>query len=110
MKLVAVNSATCGKLVHAAIKGLNRVARKHGVRLRQSYLQHCQTRGDDGRNAHAKQFNPYDGHTLGEVIEATEELTGCGIKRADVDKGYRATKRQIRTASSSPARSAACSG
>src|SRR5262249_50570310 len=33
--------------------------------------------------------NPYDGHTLGAVIEATERLTGCEIERAYVDKGYR---------------------
>src|ERR1700749_3362562 len=36
---------------------------------------------------HAKALpgNPYDGHTLGEVIDATEMLTGCGIERAYVD-------------------------
>jgi len=33
--------------------------------------------------------NPYDGHTLGVVIEDTERLTGCEIERAYVDKGYR---------------------
>ena len=33
--------------------------------------------------------NPYDGHTLGAVIDATEKLTGCAIERAYVDKGYR---------------------
>src|SRR5207249_11479403 len=33
--------------------------------------------------------NPYDGHTLGAVIEATERLTGRAIERAYVDKGYR---------------------
>jgi IS5 family transposase len=40
---------------------------------------------------HAKALprNPYDGHTLAEVIEATETLTGCAIQRAYVDKGYR---------------------
>jgi IS5 family transposase len=32
--------------------------------------------------------NPYDGHTLGAVIEATERLTGREID-AYVDKGYR---------------------
>jgi hypothetical protein len=43
---------------------------------------------------HAKALpgNPYDGHTLAEVIEATETLTGCGIERAYVDKGYRGHK------------------
>jgi transposase, IS5 family len=33
--------------------------------------------------------NPYDGHTLGAVIEATERLTGREIEHAYVDKGYR---------------------
>src|SRR5258705_7268850 len=33
--------------------------------------------------------NPYDGHTLRDVIERTETLTGCPIERAYVDKGYR---------------------
>ena len=40
---------------------------------------------------HAKALpgNPYDGHTLKEVIEETEALTGRGIDRVYVDKGYR---------------------
>ena len=33
--------------------------------------------------------NPYDGHTLGTVIEGAERLTGCEIEHAYVDKGYR---------------------
>lgn len=33
--------------------------------------------------------NPYDGHTLLDVIDRTETLTGCAIERAYVDKGYR---------------------
>ena len=33
--------------------------------------------------------NPYDGHTLGAVIDATEKLTGCAVERGYVDKGYR---------------------
>jgi transposase, IS5 family len=40
---------------------------------------------------HAKALpgNPYDGHTLAAVVEATERLTGCTIERGYVDKGYR---------------------
>ena len=40
---------------------------------------------------HAKALpgNPYDGHTLGEVIKETQTLTGREIERAYVDKGYR---------------------
>src|SRR3954451_21001861 len=33
--------------------------------------------------------NPYDGHTLRDVIDRTEALTGCAMERAYVDKGYR---------------------
>ena len=192
----AITFPTDAKLLHAAIKGLNRLANKCSVRLRQSYLgiaKHAAMMA--GRYAHAKQFkrhhrqlrllrtrlgrlirdirrkiagqpelettfqwplaraeqirsqqhrqrgwklysfhapevecigkgkarapyefgvkasivttnarapggqfvlhakalpdNPYDGHTLAVVIDATEELTGCAIERAYVDKGYR---------------------
>jgi len=49
---------TDAKLLHAAIKGLNRLARKHGVRLRQSYLRIAKNAAMmAGRYAHAKQFN-----------------------------------------------------
>jgi IS5 family transposase len=192
----AITFPTDAKLVHAAIKGLNRLAREHGLRLRQSYLRIAKRAAMmAGRYAHAKQFkrhrrqlgllrtrlgrlirdirrkiigqdeleaafeqplaraaqirsqqqrqrgyklysfhapevecigkgkasapyefgvkasvvstnarapggqfvphakalpgNPYDGHTLGDIIEATEKLTGCEIERAYVDKGYR---------------------
>jgi IS5 family transposase len=40
-------------------------------------------------HANALPGNPYDGHTLSDVIDATEKLTGCTIERAYVDKGYR---------------------
>jgi transposase, IS5 family len=192
----AITFPTDAKLLHAAIKGLNRLARKGGVRLRQSYLRIAKRAAMmASRYAHAKQFkrhhrqlrllrsrlgriirdirrkiagrpelaavfeaplaraaqirsqqqrqrgwklysfhapevecigkgkaaapyefgvkasivttnacapggqfvlhakalpgNPYDGHTLGSVIHATETLTGCAIERAYVDKGYR---------------------
>src|SRR5262249_11924938 len=187
---------TDAKLLHAAIKGLTRLARRHGVRLRQAYVRVAKRAAMmAGRYAHAKQFNrhrrelrilrirlgriirdirrkiagdepleeafswplsradqirsqqqrqrgwklysfhalevecigkgkasapyefgvkasvvttnarapggqfvlharalpgnPYDGHTLGAIIEATERLTGREIERAYVDKGYR---------------------
>jgi IS5 family transposase len=187
---------TDAKLLHAAIKGLNRLANKHGVRLRQSYIRIAKRAAMmAGRYAHAKQFNrhrrqlrilrtrlgrlirdigrkitgkevieaafaaplsrasqirsqqqrqrgwklysfhapevecigkgkasapyefgvkasivttnarapggqfvlhakalpgnPYDGHTLRDVIEDTQRLTGREIERAYVDKGYR---------------------
>jgi IS5 family transposase len=192
----AITFPTDAKLLHAAIQGLNRLARRHAIRLRQSYLRIAKRAAMmAGRYAHAKQFNrhhrqlrllrirlgriirdirrkiagktdlealfewpltranqirsqqqrqrgwklysfhapevecigkgkasapyefgvkasiattnarapggqfvlhaktlpgnPYDGHTLGVVIEDTERLTGCEIERAYVDKGYR---------------------
>src|SRR5205807_3753773 len=53
----AITFPTDAKLLHEAIKGLNRLARKHGVRLRQSYLRIAKTAAMmAGRYAHAKQF------------------------------------------------------
>jgi IS5 family transposase len=53
-----VTFPTDAKLLHAAIKGLNRLAREHGVRLRQSYLRIAKRAAMmAGRYAHAKQFN-----------------------------------------------------
>ena len=55
-------------------------------------------------------INPYDGHTLRDVIDRTETLTGCPIERAYVDKGTAATTHKIPVVSSSSARSAAVLG
>ncbi len=53
-----ISFPTDAKLLHAAIKGLNRLANKHGVRLRQSYLRVAKRAAMmAGRYAHAKQFN-----------------------------------------------------
>src|SRR5262249_21609090 len=49
---------TDAKLLHAAIQGLTRLASKHGVRLRQSYVRIAKRAAMmAGRYAHAKQFN-----------------------------------------------------
>jgi IS5 family transposase len=40
-------------------------------------------------HARALPGNPYDGHTLKDVIEDTQKLTGCKIERGYVDKGSR---------------------
>ena len=54
----AISFPTDAKLLHAAIRGLNRLARQHGIRLRQSYLRVAkQAAMMAGRYAHAKQFN-----------------------------------------------------
>ena len=48
---------TDAKLLHAAIEGLTRLARKRGVRLRQSYVRIAKRAAlMAGRYAHAKQF------------------------------------------------------
>src|SRR6202023_3369879 len=53
----AITFPTDAKLLHAAIKGLNRLARKGGVRLRQSYLRIAKRAAMmASRYAHAKQF------------------------------------------------------
>lgn len=43
-------------------------------------------------HADALHGNPYDGHTLGNVLTETADLTGVTPKRAYVDKGYRGHK------------------
>jgi transposase, IS5 family len=53
----AITFPTDTKLLHAAIKGLNRLATKHGVKLRQSYLRIAKRAAMmASRYAHAKQF------------------------------------------------------
>jgi len=59
----AITFPTDAKLLHAAIKGLNRLANKCGVRLRQSYLRiakHATMMAS--RYAHAKQFKRHHRH------------------------------------------------
>jgi len=52
-----VTFPTDAKLLHAAVKGLNRLAKKHEVELRQSYLRVAKRAAMmAGRYAHAKQF------------------------------------------------------
>src|SRR5271168_3324634 len=53
-----ISFPTDTKLLHAAIKGLNRLATRQGVQLRQSYLRIAKRAAMmAGRYAHAKQFN-----------------------------------------------------
>ncbi len=55
------SSPTDAKLLHAAIRGLNRLARKHGIRLRQFYARGQGRRDDGGRYAH-EQFRRHQRH------------------------------------------------
>ena len=43
-------------------------------------------------HAKALHANPYDGHTLREVIEETQALTGREIERVYVDKAMRSAE------------------
>src|SRR5262245_14457909 len=79
---------TDAKLVHAAIKGLNRLARQHGVSLRQSYLRIAKRAAlMAGRYAHAKQFNRYRRELrllrfrLGRIIrDIARKVVGSGLE------------------------------
>jgi transposase, IS5 family len=83
---------TDAKLLHAAIKGLNRLARQHRVRLRQSYLRIAkQAAMMAGRYAHAKQFNRHHRQLrilrtrLGRIIrDIRRKIAG----RADLDEAF----------------------
>ena len=48
-------------------------------------------------HADALHGNPFDGHTLGEVLKQTAALTSVTPKRAHVDKGYRGHKQNLHT-------------
>ena len=51
----AITFPTDAKLLHAAIRGLCRLAKKHGVRLRQSYLRVAKARRHDGGPLRSRQ-------------------------------------------------------
>ena len=95
----AITFPTDAKLLHAAIKGLNRLARRHAVRLRQSYVRIARTAAMmAGRYAHAKQFKRHQRqlrilrsrlgriiHDIGRKIEnhpALEEAFALPLGRA----------------------------
>ena|GEM_PF-2459556 len=60
-------------------------------------------------HARALPGNPYDGHTLRDVINDTQKLTGCEIERAYVDKSYRGHDAQNPRRVFIPGRSVVCS-
>ena len=39
--------------------------------------------------------NPYDGHTLKDSLMRAEEMSGCKIETASVDKGFRGAQRDV---------------
>ena len=79
----AVTFPTDAKLLHAAIKGLNRLAARHRVRLRQSYCRIARTAAMmAGRYAHAKQFKRHQRQLrllrsrLGRIIRDIRKIEG----------------------------------
>lgn len=66
---------------------------RRALRVRgEGFHRHQQPPGPGGLfvlHARAMPDNPYDDHTLREVIDRTETLAGCAIERAYVHKGYR---------------------
>jgi len=85
----AVTFPTDAKLLHTAIKGLNRLASKHGVKLRQSYLRIAKTAAMmAGRYAHAKQFKRHQRQLrilrsrLGRIIrDICRKIEGQAVNR-----------------------------
>jgi len=76
----AITFPTDAKLLRAAIKGLNRLARKHGVKLRQSYLRIAKTATMmAGRYAHAKQFKRHQGQLR--ILRSRLSRIICDIRR-----------------------------
>ncbi len=70
-------------------KGKARTAYEFGVKVSLTTTNRRAKGGQFILHAKALPGNPYDGHTLKDVIEETEMLTGREIERAYVDKGYR---------------------
>jgi transposase, IS5 family len=70
-------------------KGKARAPYEFGVKVSITTTNRRAKGGQFVLHAKALPGNPYDGHTLREVIEETQALTGREIERIYVDKGYR---------------------
>ncbi|MDP6706917.1 MAG: IS5 family transposase [Alphaproteobacteria bacterium] len=70
-------------------KGKARAPYEFGVKVSLTTTNKRAKGGQFILHAKALPGNPYDGHTLKEVWEETEALTGREIERVYVDKGYR---------------------
>ncbi len=69
-------------------KGKARAPYEFGVKVSLTTTNRRAKGGQFILHAKALPGNPYDGHTLKDVLEETEALTGREIERAYVDKGY----------------------
>ena len=70
-------------------KGKARMPYEFGVKVSLTTTNKRTKGGQFILHAKALPGNPYDGHTLREVLAETEALTGREIERVYVDKGYR---------------------
>jgi len=70
-------------------KGKARAPYEFGVKVSLTTTNKRAKGGQFILHAKALPGNPYDGHTLREVLAETEALTGREIERVYVDKGYR---------------------
>jgi transposase, IS5 family len=100
----AITFPTDAKLLHAAIKGLNRLARRHAVRLRQSYVRIARTAAMmAGRYAHAKQFKR---HHSGSCAFCAAGSAGSSATSAAGSRASRHWRRRSPSRLAGPRRSA----
>ena len=108
----AITFPTDAKLLHAAIKGLNRLATKHGVRLRQSYLRIAKNAAMmASRYAHAKQFKRHQRQLLilvagsagSSATSAARSKVGQSLEEAIRPSARRGPRRSARSSSASAA-------
>ena len=70
-------------------KGKARAPYEFGVKVSVATINARSPGGQFVVHAKAIHGNPYDGHTLGPVVEETEALTGVTAERIYADRGYR---------------------
>ena len=108
----AITFPTDAKLLHAAIKGLNRLARKHGVQAAAILSAHRQAAAMmAGRYAHAKQFKRHQRQLrilrsrLGRIIrDIRRKIAGQpALEEAFALAAWRAPRRSARSSSASAA-------
>jgi transposase, IS5 family len=98
----AITFPTDAKLLHAAIRGLNRLVRRHGVRLRHSYLRIAKSAAMmAGRYAHAKQFKRHQ-----RQLRILKSRIAASSAISAVRKGRPRLRRRSLSHSAAPRRSA----
>src|SRR6266480_2726637 len=105
----AITFPTDAKLLHAAIKGLNRLATKHSVKLRQSYSRVAKAAAMmASRYAHAKQFKRHHRQLrilrsrLGRIIrDIRRKIEGSLFSRRRSHSSLAGPRRSARSSSAS---------